>query len=181
MNAAAEEVLRKYGVYSPFKNYPGPYPYPASTCVSVNEELVHGIPSKARKLKEGDIVTVDCGTVYQGFVADSAFTAGVGELSETARKLLEVTEGALYEGIRNMMAENRIGDISAAIQRYVESRGFPRDPRVHRAWRGTPDARRPPGAQLWHRGPRDCAAPRDDHCTGTDGVGEDLADAGDAG
>lgn len=70
VNAAAEEVLKKYGVYSPFKNYPGAYPYPTSTCVSVNEELVHGIPSKTRKLKEGDIVTVDCGTVYEGFVAD---------------------------------------------------------------------------------------------------------------
>ena len=67
LNAAAEEVLKKYGVISPFLHYPGPYPYPASTCVSVNEELVHGIPSK-RKLKDGDIVTMDCGTVYQGFV-----------------------------------------------------------------------------------------------------------------
>lgn len=124
VNAAAEEVLRKYGVYSPFKNYPGPYPYPASTCVSVNEELVHGIPSKSRKLKEGDIVTVDCGTVFEGFVADSAFTAGVGELSATARKLLEVTEGALYAGIEQMKANQRIGDVSAAIQQYVESRGF---------------------------------------------------------
>ncbi len=124
VNEAAEEVLRKYGVYSPFKNYPGPYPYPASTCVSVNEELVHGIPSKTRKLKEGDIVTVDCGTVFEGFVADAAFTAGVGELSGTARKLLEVTEGALYAGIEKMKADNRIGDVSAAIQRFVESRGF---------------------------------------------------------
>lgn len=124
VNAAAEEVLHKYGVYSPFKNYPGPYPYPASTCVSVNEELVHGIPSKSRKLKEGDIVTVDCGTVFEGFVADSAFTAGVGELSATARKLLEVTEGALYAGIEQMKANQRIGDVSAAIQQYVESRGF---------------------------------------------------------
>ncbi len=124
VNAAAEEVLKKYGVYSPFKNYPGAYPYPTSTCVSVNEELVHGIPSKTRKLKEGDIVTVDCGTVYEGFVADSAFTAGVGELSATARKLLEVTEGALYAGIEQMKVDQRIGDVSAAIQRYVESRGF---------------------------------------------------------
>ena len=70
VNAAAEEVLRKHGVISPFKNYPGPYPYPASTCVSVNDELVHGIPSKSRRLKEGDIVTVDCGNIYQVFVAD---------------------------------------------------------------------------------------------------------------
>lgn len=70
LNAAAEEVLTRYGAYSPFKNYPGPYPYPASTCVSVNDELVHGIPDKKRKLKEGDIVTMDCGTVFEGFVGD---------------------------------------------------------------------------------------------------------------
>ena len=124
VNAAAEEVLRKHGVVSPFKNYPGPYPYPASTCVSVNDELVHGIPSKSRKLKEGDIVTVDCGNIYNGFVADSAFTAGVGAISDAAAKLLEVTEGALYEGIRYMVAGNKVGDISAAVQLFVESRGF---------------------------------------------------------
>ncbi len=124
LNAAAEEVLTKYGVYSPFKNYPGPYPYPSSTCVSVNEELVHGIPSPKRKLKEGDIVTMDCGTVYEGFVGDSAFTAGVGEISPTAQKLLDVTEKSLYEGIAQMRAGNHSGDVSAAIQRYVESHGL---------------------------------------------------------
>ncbi len=124
LNAAAEEVLKKHGVYSPFKNYPGPYPYPSSTCVSVNEELVHGIPDKKRKLKEGDIVTMDCGTVYEGFVADSAFTAGVGEISPVARKLLETTEKALYAGIAKMVAGNHIGDVSAAVQQVVESRGL---------------------------------------------------------
>jgi len=123
LNAAAEEVLRQHGVYSPFKNYPGAYPYPASTTISVNEELVHGIPGK-RKLKEGDIVSVDCGVVCEGFVGDSAFTAGVGEISPAAQRLLEVTEGALSEGIRKMVANNRIGDVSSAIQQYVESRGF---------------------------------------------------------
>jgi methionyl aminopeptidase len=124
LNAAAEDVLKKYGVYSPFKNYPGPYPYPSSTCVSVNEELVHGIPDKRRKLKEGDIVSMDCGTVYQGFVADSAFTAGVGEISAVARKLLETTEKALYAGITKMVAGNHVGDVSAAIQNVVDSRGL---------------------------------------------------------
>lgn len=124
LNAAAEEVLKKYGVYSPFKNYPGPYPYPASTCVSVNAELVHGIPDFKRKLREGDIVSVDCGTVYEGYVADSAFTAGVGEISAAARRLLEVTEQALYRGIAKMTAGNHVGDISAAIQTYVERNGF---------------------------------------------------------
>ncbi len=124
LNAAAEEVLKKYGVISPFKNYPGPYPYPSSTCVSVNEEMVHGIPSPKRKLKEGDIVTMDCGTVYEGFIGDSAFTAGVGEISPTAQKLLDVTEKSLFEGISQMRAGNHAGDVSAAIQRYVESHGF---------------------------------------------------------
>ncbi len=124
LNAAAEEVLKKYGVYSPFKNYPGPYPYPTSTCVCVNEELVHGIPEKKRKLKEGDIVSMDCGTVYEGFVGDSAFTAGVGEVSPEARKLLETTEKALYAGIAKMVAGNHVGDVSSAIQQVVESRGL---------------------------------------------------------
>lgn len=123
LNAAAEEVLRKHGAYSPFKNYPGPYPYPASTNVSVNEELVHGIPGK-RKLKEGDIVSVDCGTVYEGFVADSAFTAGVGQIAPETQRLIDVTLGSLYEGIRHMVVNNRVGDVSAAVQAYVESRGF---------------------------------------------------------
>jgi methionyl aminopeptidase len=124
INAAAEEVLHKYGVYSPFKNYPGPSPSPASSCVSVNEELVHGIPDKKRKLKEGDIVTVDVGTVYEGFVADSAFTAGIGEISASARKLLEVTERSLYVGISKMVAGNHVGDISSAVQQCVESTGL---------------------------------------------------------
>lgn len=123
LNAAAEEVLRKYGAYSPFKNYPGPYPYPASICTSINEELVHGIPGK-RKLKEGEIISVDCGTVFEGFVGDSAFTAGVGEVSPETQRLLDVTEGALYVGIAQMVAENRTGDVSFAIQQYVESRGL---------------------------------------------------------
>jgi methionyl aminopeptidase len=123
LNAAAEEVLRKHGCYSPFKGYPGPYPYPASTNVSVNYELVHGIPGK-RKLKEGDIVSVDCGTVCNGFVGDSAFTTGVGEVSKEAHRLMEATEGALYEGIKKMVPGNHLGDVSFAIQEYAESRGF---------------------------------------------------------
>src|SRR5210317_1447344 len=89
LNAAAEEVLRKHNAVSPFKNYPGPYPYPASITVCINEELVHGIPTKKRKLIEGDIVSIDCGTIFEGFVADSAFSAGVGETSSAAQKLLD--------------------------------------------------------------------------------------------
>lgn len=123
LNAAAEEVLKKYGVYSPFKNYPGAYPYPASTTVSINEELVHGIPGN-RKLKNGDIVSVDCGTVYEGFVADSAISVPVGQVSEEAQRLLEITEESLYVGIQKMVSGNRVGDVSAAIQAFVETKGY---------------------------------------------------------
>ncbi|MFN8414302.1 MAG: type I methionyl aminopeptidase [Anaerolineales bacterium] len=123
LNAAAEEVLKSYGCVSPFKGYGNP-PYPASITVSINDEMVHGIPHPKRKLKAGDIVSIDCGTIYEGFVADSAFTAGVGEISPIATNLLEVTEGALYAGIEKMRSGNRTGDVSSAIQNYVESRGL---------------------------------------------------------
>jgi methionyl aminopeptidase len=123
LNAAAEEVLRKHGCVSPFKGYGHP-PYPASITVSINRELVHGIPSRKRKLKAGDIVSIDCGTILDGWVADSAYTAGVGEISPEAQELLDVTRGALEAGIEKMCVGNRTGDVSAAIQNYVESRGF---------------------------------------------------------
>ena len=123
LNAAADEVLKKHGCYSPFKGYGQP-PFPASICTSVNDELVHGIPSKKRVLREGDIVSVDSGTVLEGFVADSAFTAGVGKISEDARYLLETTEGALRMATEQMRPGKRTGDISAAIQGYAEARGL---------------------------------------------------------
>ena len=123
LDAAAEEVIRKHGGIPIFKGYPGPTPYPATLNVSINEELVHGIPKK-RKIKDGDIVSVDCGTQLNGFVGDAAFTVGVGEISETAKRLLQVTEQALYVGIDKMRAGNRTGDISAAIQTFVESQAF---------------------------------------------------------
>ena len=123
LDAAAAQVLRKHGAKPAFLGVRGAYPYPAVTTVSVNDEMVHGIPSN-RKLKEGDIVSVDCGTIYEGFVADSAFSAGVGELGPEAQKLLEVTEQALHIGINQMHAGKRIGDIGHAIQKYVEGFGF---------------------------------------------------------
>lgn len=123
LNAAAEEVLKKHGCVSPFKHYGQP-PFPASITVSLNHELVHGIPGRSRKLKSGDIVSVDCGTVFNGWVADSAFTAGVGEISPQARNLLDVTREALFAGIDRMRVGNRTGDVSAAIQSHVESHGF---------------------------------------------------------
>lgn len=123
LDRAAEEVIRDHGGVPTFKGFPGPYPYPATLTVSINEELVHGIPGK-RTLKAGDIVSVDCGTTYNGFVADSAFSVGVGEISEEAQKILNVTEKALDKGIQKMYAGNRVGDISAAIQGYVEKFGY---------------------------------------------------------
>ena len=88
LDAVAEEVITKNGAVPIFKGYPGPYPFPGTLTVSINEELVHGIPGK-RKLKEGDIVSIDCGTKLEGFVGDSAFTIGVGEISPDAQKLLD--------------------------------------------------------------------------------------------
>ena len=123
LDAAAEEVIRVHGGIPIFKGYPGAYPFPATLCVSINEELVHGFPSK-RRLKEGEIVSVDCGTLLEGYVGDAAFSAGVGEISPQARRLLEVTQQALEVGIAQMRVGNRTGDISAAIQRYVESNSF---------------------------------------------------------
>jgi len=123
LDAAAEDVLKKHGAVSPFKGYGYP-PFPNSITVSINEELVHGIPSANRKLREGDLVSVDCGTFFEGYVADSAFSAGVGEISSKASKLLEITEQALHVGIAKMRSGNRTGDISEAIQKFVEGNGF---------------------------------------------------------
>ena len=123
LNAAAEEVLRKHKCVSPFKGYGRP-PFPTSITTSINRELVHGIPSRKRMLKAGDIVSIDCGTILDGLVADSAFTAGVGEIPPEARNLLKVTEEALGIAIEKMRAGNRTGDISAAIQKYVEGNGY---------------------------------------------------------
>ncbi len=123
LDAVAEELIRKNGGKPAFKNYPGPFPYPATLTISINEELVHGIPGK-RKLKEGDLISVDCGTVLNGFVADSAFSMGVGEISPQAQLLLEVTEKALYLGIEKMRPGNRVGDVSATIQQFVEGYNF---------------------------------------------------------
>jgi len=123
LNAAFEAVHKRYGVYSPFKNYPGPYPYPASICTSVNDELVHGIPDD-RKLVEGDIISIDCGTVYEGFVGDMSVTVGVGSISPDTEHLLKVTEHALKVAIAKMLPENTTGDIGYAVQTYVENQGY---------------------------------------------------------
>ena len=123
VDAAAAEVLRKHGAKPAFLGVMGAYPYPATTTISVNDEMVHGIPGK-RKLKEGDIVSIDCGTILEGFVADSAISGGVGELAEEAAKLLEVTEKSLYVGIEQLRQGNHVGDVGYAIQQFVEGQGY---------------------------------------------------------
>jgi len=123
LDAIAAEVIRKHSARPAFLGVPGAYPYPATTTISINDEMVHGIPGK-RMLQEGDIVSVDCGTVYEGFVGDSAFTTGVGEVSTLAQRLMEVTEKALRIGIDKLRPGNRVGDVGAAIQQYVEGQGL---------------------------------------------------------
>jgi methionyl aminopeptidase len=123
LNALAERVILKHGAVPAFIGYPGPYPYPKATTISVNEALVHGIPGP-RVLREGDVASLDCGTLYQGFYADSAITVVAGQASRLAQKLLEVTEQALTVGIAEMRSGRRTGDVAAAMQGYVESFGF---------------------------------------------------------
>lgn len=116
-----EEIIRSYGCIPSFKNYNG---YPASICVSVNDEVVHGIPDKKHVLKEGDIVSLDAGVIYQGYHSDAARTYGVGTISEQANKLIEVTKQSFFEGMKYAKIGNHLNDISAAIQTYAESFGF---------------------------------------------------------
>ena len=123
LDTIAETVIRDHGGEPVFLGYPGPTPYPATLTVCLNEEMVHGIPGK-RILKEGDLVSVDCGTMFNGFVADSAFSAGVGEVYKEVRYLMEVTEKALEIGIKMMIPGNKTGDVGAAIQEYVSSFGY---------------------------------------------------------
>jgi methionyl aminopeptidase len=121
LNRLAEDLCRRKGAKPAFKGYRG---YPFSLCVSVNEEVVHGFPSKKRVLKEGDIVSLDFGVLYDGYYGDAAITVPVGEISERAKRLLRVTEEALYKGIEQAVIGKRLGDISSAIQRYVEAHGY---------------------------------------------------------
>ena len=116
-----EKLIRSHGCIPSFKNYNG---YPGSICVSVNDEVVHGIPSRHRILKEGDIVSLDAGVIYKGYHSDAARTWGVGAVSPEAQKLMDVTKQAFFEGIRFAKAGNHLNDISSAIQRYAESFGY---------------------------------------------------------
>lgn len=121
LDKLAEEYCRERGGVPAFKGYRG---FPASLCASINEEVVHGIPSKKRVLKEGDIVSLDFGTFYQGFYGDSAITVAVGQIPDAIVRLLETTRTALYKGIEQVRIGSRVADISRAIQNHVESQGF---------------------------------------------------------
>ncbi len=116
-----EEVIRSYGCIPSFLNYNG---YPASICVSLNDEVVHGIPSDRRIIKEGDIVSLDAGVIYKGYHSDAARTHAVGEISEEAKKLIQVTRESFFEGIKYAREGNHLFDISSAIGRYAGSRGY---------------------------------------------------------
>lgn len=116
-----EEIIRSFGCIPSFLNYNG---YPASICISINNEVVHGIPSNKRILNEGDIVSLDAGVIYNGYHSDAARTHAVGEISSEARKLIDVTRNSFFEGIRYAKEGNHLYDISKAIQNYAESFGY---------------------------------------------------------
>ena len=121
LDAIGEEAIRKRGGIPNCKDYEG---YPASVCISVNDEVVHGIPKAETILKEGDIVSFDTGLIYKGFHSDAARTWGVGEISPEARKLIDVTKESFFEGIKYARAGNHLYDISKAIDRYIKPHGY---------------------------------------------------------
>ena len=120
LNKVAEDFIRDHGAIPSFIGFEG---FPAALCMSVNDVVVHGFPSDY-VLKEGDIVSVDCGTLYKGYNGDSAYTFPVGEVDAETRKLMDVTKASLYKGIEAAVAGNRTGDIGYAVQTYAESFGF---------------------------------------------------------
>ena len=123
---AYEHITKHNGIPS-FKGYPGSNGaarFPASICASVNDEVVHGIPSKQRVLEEGDIVSIDCGAIVDGWHGDAALTVAVGKATPEAERLMEVTRDSLYQGVGHVQCGKRLGDVSAAIQHYAETHGF---------------------------------------------------------
>lgn len=121
INAYVENAIARYDMKPTFKGYGG---FPAGACVSVNEEIVHGIPSSKRILREGDIVSIDTGATYKGYCSDAARTYAVGEISEEARKLIDVTKQSFFEGIKFAVAGNRLHDIGHAVSVYAEANGM---------------------------------------------------------
>ena len=121
INRIAHNFIVKSGAIPTFKGYNG---YPAATCISINDEVIHGIPSKKRIIKAGDIVSIDVGATLNGYVGDNAATFAAGDISPEAQRLCDTTRESLYEGIKAAVAGGRIGDIGSTIQRYCEERGF---------------------------------------------------------
>ena len=126
LDKVADEFIRDHGAIPTFKGFPNPYgePFPAAICTSVNDVVVHGIPSDDVVLHEGDIISVDCGTLLNGYNGDSAYTFMVGEVDEAVKQLLEVTEQSLYLGIEQAVPGKHVGDIGAAIQAHCEAHGY---------------------------------------------------------
>lgn len=121
LDRIAEKYILSQGAVPNFKNYNG---YPATACISINNEVIHGIPSKKRVIKAGDIVSIDLGAKFEGYHGDNAATFACGDISEEAKRLMDTTRESLYEGIAAAVSGGRLGDIGAAIQQYVESRGY---------------------------------------------------------
>ncbi len=126
LDVRAAEIIRGHGAIPTFLGYPhtGKNDFPASICTSINEVLVHGIPSQRRWLESGDIISVDVGATYHGWVGDSAWTYAVGSIDEVSQRLLQATEGSLWAGIAQARPGNRLADISAAVEAYAVQRGF---------------------------------------------------------
>ena len=126
LDKVADEFIRDHGAIPTFKGFPNPYgePFPAAICTSVNDVVVHGIPSDDVVLHEGDIISVDCGTLLNGYNGDSAYTFMVGEVDEAVKQLLEVTKQSLYVGIEQAVPGKHVGDIGAAIQAHCEAHGY---------------------------------------------------------
>ena len=126
LNHLADEFIRDHGAVPTFKGFPNPYggPFPGSICTSVNEVVVHGVPSEKTILRDGDIISVDCGTLLNGYNGDSCYTFMVGEVSEEVKRLLRTTKESLYKGIEAAVAGLRIGDISYAVQTHCEAQGY---------------------------------------------------------
>ncbi len=121
LDKIAEKYILSQGAKPNFKNYNG---YPATACISINNEVIHGIPSKKRVIKEGDIVSIDLGAKFEGYHGDNAATFACGDVSEEAKRLMDATKESLYEGIAAAVSGGRLGDIGAAVQQYVEKRGY---------------------------------------------------------
>ena len=128
LDQIADAFIRDHGAVPTFKGFPNPYggPFPASICTSVNDVVVHGVPNKETVLKEGDIISIDCGTLLNGFNGDSCYTFCVGEVSDEVKELLKVTKESLYLGIEAAQAGRHLGDISSAIQDHCEAHNYGR-------------------------------------------------------